>query len=291
MAKRWMTRWADPWAARWTRWRERWLRGRSGMAGVAIPDELWHACLHDHPFTANSPPHLLARLRPMCQQFLASKEFHGAHGLQVTDAMALAIALQACLPVLHLGLRWYDDFVGIVVHPGAMRARRVHEDEHGLVHEFSEDLTGEAADQGPVTLSWEDVAQAAETASEGYNVVIHEFVHKLDLRGGQANACPPLPAGFMGLASARQARAHWQATLQPAYEEFRQAVLAAERFAPLVPQPWLDAYGATSPSEFFAVSAEAFFVARAEFAREFPTLLPLYRAFFEGPPGPAPLTS
>ena len=38
--------------------------------------------------------------------------------------MALAIAAQAVLPVLHLGLRWYDDFVGIVVHPDEVVARR-----------------------------------------------------------------------------------------------------------------------------------------------------------------------
>ena len=60
----------------------------------------------------------LLRLKALTSQFLAIKEFHGANGFSITDPVALAIAAQAVLPVLHLGLDWYDDFVGIVVHPG-----------------------------------------------------------------------------------------------------------------------------------------------------------------------------
>ena len=56
--------------------------------------------------------------------------------------------------------------------------------------------------------------------------------------------------------------------------------------APMLPkmeiknQPWLDAYGATAPSEFFAVACEAYFVNRARFAQEFPNLMPVLDAFF-----------
>ncbi len=67
--------------------------------------------------------------------FLDQKEFAGAQGLVVTDAMAVAIASQACLPLLHLAtdpadsieraLDCYDDFVTIVLHPGDMVARRI----------------------------------------------------------------------------------------------------------------------------------------------------------------------
>jgi Mlc titration factor MtfA (ptsG expression regulator) len=45
-------------------------------------------------------------------------------------------------------------------------------------------------------------------------------------------------------------------------------------------RPWLDAYGATSPSEFFAVACEAYFVNRDRFAQEFPNLMPVLDAFF-----------
>ena len=44
--------------------------------------------------------------------------------------------------------------------------------------------------------------------------------------------------------------------------------------------PWLDAYGATAPAEFFAVACEAYFVNRERFALEFPGLVPVLDAFF-----------
>ena len=173
--------------------------------------------------------------------------------------------------MLHLGLGYYDDFKGIVVHPGAMLARRETMDDSGVVHRYSEVLLGEAMDRGPVTLSWQDVAAAGESASQGYNVVVHEFIHKIDMRDGAANGCPPLPS--------RTARETWQAVMKPAYDDFREQVAMAERFGG--EPPWLDAYGATSPAEFFAVTCEAYFVNRERFTRDFAALTVLFDRFFK----------
>ena len=262
------------------RWLDR-LRGHDRRPRQLIPAPLWQGTLDQCPFLLNLGAAELTRLRELTSLFLQEKEFHGAQGLVVTDAMAVTIAAQACLPVLHLGpgtqpLRWYDDFVGIVVHPDEVLARREVVDEIGIVHEYDEPLAGEAMHEGPVMLSWQDVA--ASSSETGYNVVIHEFVHKLDLRDGTADGCPPLSAGFMGHASARAARAHWLATLEAYYQEFREAVIKAERFG--AESPWLDPYGAEAVDEFFAVASEAYFVNRERFAREFPALLPLLDAFF-----------
>ena len=242
-----------------------------GARGVPIPDALWQRTLQDFAFLPAQPPALASRLRAMTGEFLADKEFSGAHGLQVNDAMAVAIAAQACLPVLHLGLHWYDDFKGIVVHPGAMLARREVTDEAGVVHRYTEELSGEAMEMGPVTLSWADVAAAGESAPEGYNVVIHEFVHKLDMRNGQADGCPPLPT--------RALRQRWQSTMQESYARFCTHVSMAERFGG--PAPWLDAYAASAPAEFFAVASEAYFVNPGRFAESFPELVPLLNSFFK----------
>lgn len=243
----------------------------AGVRGVPIPDALWQRTLQDFAFLPAEPPALARRLRTMSAEFLADKEFFGAHGLQVTDAMAVAIAAQACLPVLHLGLHWYDDFKGIVVHPGAMLARREVTDEAGVVHRYTEELSGEAMEMGPVTLSWADVAAAGNSAPEGYNVVIHEFVHKLDMRNGQADGCPPLPT--------RALRQLWQSTMQESYARFCTQVSMADRFG--APAPWLDAYAASAPAEFFAVASEAYFVNPGRFAESFPELLPLLNGFFK----------
>lgn len=246
-----------------------------------LPDALWQETLATCPFLVTLTAAELTRLRELSALFLEDKEFHGAQGLIITDAMALTIAAQACLPVLHFGLgeqplRSYDDFVGIVVHPDEVVAQREVVDEDGVVHQYEEALAGETMHEGPVMLSWHDVTAAS--AETGYNVVIHEFVHKLDLRDGVPDGCPPLPPGFMGESSARAARALWLATLQAAYEAFREAVIKAERFggAPT----WLDPYGAQTIDEFFAVASEAYFVSRERFGREFATLLPLFDAYF-----------
>ncbi|MFC5523949.1 zinc-dependent peptidase [Polaromonas jejuensis] len=251
-----------------------WLRSllpNRGARPDVIPEALWRRTLAHYPFLARRSAADLMRLRSLVGEFLAHKEFSGAHGLVVTDAMAVAIAAQACLPVLQLGLRWYDDFKGIVVHPGAMLARRKVTDHAGVVHHYSEALLGEAMERGPVTLSWQDVAAAGESAEHGHNVVIHEFIHKIDMRDGAADGCPPLPS--------RAARAAWHAVMQPAYDSFCEQVAMAHRFG--AEPPWLDAYGATAPAEFFAVACEAYFVNRERFTQDFAPLTALFDQFFK----------
>lgn len=237
----------------------------------AIPESLWLATLRSYPFLAARPGAEQEQLRALSGRFLKNKEFSGAHGLLVTDEMAVAIAAQACLPVLNLGLDWYDDFTGIVLHPGAMLARRKTTDAAGVVHHYREALLGEAMQGGPVTLSWQDVAAAGQLAERGHNVVIHEFIHKIDMRDGVADGCPPLPS--------RKAHAAWRAVMLPAYEIFSEQVARAERFG--AQPPWLDAYGATSPAEFFAVACEAYFVNRERFAQDFSDMTDLFDRFFK----------
>ena len=110
-------------------------------------------------------------------------------------------------------------------------------------------------------------------------MVIHEFIHKMDLRDGAPDGCPPLPPGFMGARTAQQARTLWLGVLEPAWQDFRERVILAERFGQ--PPTWLDPYGAQGLDEFFAVACEAYFVNRRRMAEEFPTLLPLFDAFFK----------
>lgn len=271
----------------WRRVR-RWLGDRQLPGGKPrhIPDALWQQTLQRYGFL---PPD--ERLRLLAAEFLAHKQFHGAGGLTVTDSMAVAIAAQACLPLLHLQARpgnltggsgsplvWYRDFVGIVVQPGDVVAHRETMDEAGVVHHFDEVIAGEAMDQGPVMLSWAAVEESGASSAEGYNVVVHEFAHKIDMADGRADGCPALQKGFLGARSIAEARRTWFAIWTPAYEAFCEQVVIAERFGGA--QPWLDAYGTQSLDEFFAVACEAYFVNRARFAQEFTTLLPVLDAFF-----------
>lgn len=273
---------------------QRWLP-RRWRRPPPVPDKLWNKVVSAYAFLGQLGAIEQQRLRLLSAHFLNEKEFHPANGLHLTDAMALAIAAQACLPLLHMHgpsgrpvsdplqlLDWYDDFVGIVVQPGAVVARRKIVDGAGVVHHYNEVLAGEAMDRGPVMLTWDAVAMAGEAAASGSNLVIHEFVHKMDMRdirlGDAPGGAPPLPSGFLGTGSLTAGQRLWRQTMQKAFDDFREAVSLTERFG--AEPPWLDAYAATNPAEFFAVTCEAYFVSRDRFGEEFPTLLPLYDGFF-----------
>lgn len=252
------------WLGRLRSWREaRTLERR------AIPDALWQLTLARFPFLARRSETDRTRLRELATLFLADKEFAGMQGLEVDDGMAVAIAAQACVPVLQLGLANYSAFKGIVVHPDAVVARREVMDEDGVVHHYDEELAGEAMEGGPMMLSWRDVADAGDSAEWGYNVVIHEFAHVLDMRDGAADGVPLLPD--------RAARARWLAVLEPEWQDFCERVDAGE-------DTLIDPYGAEAIDEFFAVASEVFFVAGGELRREHPTLYALLAGYYRQDP-------
>ena len=250
---------------------QRWQAHREAkvLARRAIPDALWQLTLARLPFLAQRSDADLAELRRLASLFLDQKEFTGADGLVVDDAMAVCIAVQAVLPVLRVGLAPYDGFVGIVVHPDEVVAQREVMDDDGVVHAYDEVLAGEAMEGGPVMLSWRDVADAGETAASGYNVVIHEFAHVLDMGDGAADGVPPLPSA--------QARRDWLAVLMPAYDRHGEQVVCGY-------DTLLDPYGAQGPEEFFAVASETFFVNPKELRAEHPDLYGLLARYFRQDP-------
>ncbi len=244
-------------------------RERAALARRAIPDDLWKRTLVRYPFLQRRDPAAAAELRRLTSLFLDRKEFSCMGGLRLTDAMAVAIAAQATLPVLRLGLDRYDGFVGIVVHPDTMLARRTQQDDDGVVHEYDEELAGEAMEGGPVTLSWPDVRRAGHSAAAGYNVVIHEFAHVLDMASGAADGVPALPPDLP--------QSQWQQTLSREYAVFVQRV---EQDQPTL----LDPYGACAEEEFFAVASESFFVNPLRMQQEHPDLYGVFCRFYRQDP-------
>ena len=260
--------WRAP-LARLGAWRE-----QRALARRAIPDDLWALTLQRLPFLARLDDTERADLRRLCSLFLDHKSFHGVGGLDVTDDMALMIAAQACLPVLRLGLHFYDPVVGVIVHPERMVVQQNIVDEDGVVHEFEDELAGELTNRGLIELAWPEVEAAGEDAvsEEAYNVVIHEFVHLIDAATGEIDGVPPLPD--------RAAREHWIAIIDPAWEAF--CALVDDGVETVV-----DPYGAEAVDEFFAVAVEAFFVAPAPFKRESPALYELLAGYFKQDPAVA----
>ena len=240
-------------------WRRRRLLRR-----FRIEDALWDKAAGGLEFLRNLSPEETTRLKQLALLLLAEKEFAGAAGLELTDAMRVSIAAQACLPILALGLDWYSGWHGIVVYPGDFRVRRTETDEDGVVHEWDDELAGEAMPGGPVVLSWDAAAR-----DPYINVVIHEFAHKLDMRDGVADGMPPLHAGM--------SRAAWRAAFKQAYDGFCDAVERGRN-------TWLDPYAAEHPSEFFAVASEAFFDEPKEIRRRYPDVYEQLRLFYRQDP-------
>jgi len=235
-------------------WLTDWRRKRV-LEKHRIDETLWKTATAGLDFLPSTP-----KLRELVLLFLAEKEFTGTHGLRVTDAMRVSIAAQACLPILELGLDWYAGWRGIVVYPGDFRVRRTEVDEDGVVHEWDDELAGEAMPGGPVVLSWD-----AMTSDPAINVVIHEFAHKLDMLNGAADGVPPLHVGMD--------RRRWIAAFEEAYEGFCDAVERGK-------QTWLDPYAAEHLSEFFAVISEAFFREPEETRRHYPDVYDQLRLFY-----------
>ena len=228
-----------------------WRRRRAER--LSIPDAAWDVAESGLPFLGHLSADERRRLRQLAREFIADKQWSGAQGLRVTPHMQLAIALQACLPILNLGLDWYRGWVGIVVYPGDFVIPRRVIDEDGVVHEYDDDVMGEAWYGGPVLLSWFDRPQDAD----GINVVIHEFAHKLDMLNGEADGVPALHSGLR--------REDWEAVLLAAYDDFCRRVDGGE-------ETWIDPYGSDSPAEFFAVVSESFFESPDVVAGEYPEL-------------------
>ncbi|MCL2524636.1 MAG: zinc-dependent peptidase [Betaproteobacteria bacterium] len=240
-----------------------WLRGKRSRP---IPDELWQCTVAGLPFLAARDAAELARLKQLAEEFLGEKEFTAAGGLELSDEICVAIAAQGCLPILNLGLAAYRGWVGIVVYPDEFVAPREIEDANGLVHEFDDVLSGEAWPGGPLLVSWHDV----RLAGDGYNVVIHEFAHKLDMLNGESDGIPALHSGI--------ASADWEAALLAAYDDFCARVDSGE-------ETRIDPYASDSPAEFFAVLSECFFDLPDLFAAEYPALYALFCRYYRQNPG------
>lgn len=221
----------------WRRWREARILRRN-----PIDERDWQTVLAQLPLLSRLSRKELLRLRRMAILFMHEKDFVGVAGQVLTGNMALLIALQACLPVLNLGLQWYRGWRSIVVYPAAFRARRTLADDYGVHHQMEEAMLGEAWQHSGVILSWSDSSNAG--VIDGHNLVIHEFAHKLDMLNGDADGFPPLHADM--------SVTDWSQTFTQAYEDFCEQVDAG------LPTS-IDPYAATHPAEFFAVTSEVFF--------------------------------
>ncbi|HOW62009.1 MAG TPA: zinc-dependent peptidase [Candidatus Contendobacter sp.] len=242
-------------------------RRRRRLEHARLPEAEWRATVAYVPALAGLTPVELERLHDLTTLFLAEKALDLAGGLELTPEMGPLIAVQACLPILNLGLDYYQDWRAVILYPEGFLAHHEYTDANGLVHSVHRPLIGEAWERGPVILSWADIVDTLD--QPGLNVVIHEMAHKLDMLTGAVNGLPPLHRGMTAQ--------HWSRAFTAAYDHLGRQV---ERGRPTA----LDPYAADSPAEFFAVASEAFFETPAVIADAYPAVYIQMRAFYRQDP-------
>ncbi|HET7597485.1 MAG TPA: M90 family metallopeptidase [Burkholderiales bacterium] len=246
-------------------WFTAWRRARI-VRRARIDEALWRATLERYAFLRVLSAEERSRLAGMVALFLHDKAIHGAGGLEMRDEIRLAVAAQASILILNLDFDCYRGWVEVIVYPDEFVATYEFVDEDGIAHSVSEPMSGESWLQGPVILSWADARNAGYG---GYNVVIHEFAHKLDMLNGDANGFPPLHADMD--------RARWANAFSAAYGDFCARVDRGESLP-------IDAYAAEDPGEFFAVLSEAFFEIPLEVRGKYPEVYRELAAFYRQNP-------
>ena len=241
-----------------------WLFGKGTPPGVAEAD--WHTALA-LPLFDNLGEAERSRLRALAERLIREKTFSAAAGAEVGGAAIAAISVQAALPVLNLGIESYGSWQEIIVYPAEFVPEREEMDEAGVVHHVRHPMSGEAWEGGPVVLSLQDVAWSG--LCDGYNVVIHEFAHKLDMANGAANGLPRLHSGMR--------TEEWAGAFVSAYEDFCRRVDAGEETA-------IDHYAAENPAEFFAVLTEYFFELPEVLHATYPAVFDQMKRFFRQDP-------
>ena len=230
-----------------------WLRRRLGQAPSPVEEVHWAAAFAASEVLRPLDDAERWRLRALADTFLATRRFDTACGLALADGMRARVALEACLPVLELGLEDYRRVRNVLLYPAGFMVDQSWTDDAGVEHAREAELVGEAWEAGPVILAWDDVAAPLD----GTNVVVHEFAHVLDAANGRTN-------GFPALGNAASAR-RWTDAFTAAYADHVARVEAGD-------DAFLDDYGAEDEAEFFAVIVETFFTWPENVAEGYPAV-------------------
>jgi Mlc titration factor MtfA (ptsG expression regulator) len=238
--------------------KRRWERLRA----QPFPPEFVPILMSNVPVYRRLPDDLRAQLHGHIHVLLAEKHYEGCNGLEMTDAVRVTIAGEAALLILNRETRYYPELLTVLVYPDVFYAD-IEDNEGHIVNEYKEDRSGESWDMGVIILSWEDAVKHASTGRGGYNVVLHEFAHQLDMENGAMDGIPRLDTHAQ--------RVQWIRVFGEAYELFERG---GKR------NSVVDEYASGDPSEFFAVVTESFFERSMALKREQPKLYEVLAAYY-----------
>ena len=215
------------------------------------------------------PAHEQTKLGDIARVLVAEKNWEGCGGLTLTEEIRVTIAAQAALLVVGFEGEYFPNVETILVYPQGFLVTVQRPGVGGMIVEQTVPYAGEAAQRGPVAVSWEDARRGGREAGDGHNVVLHEFAHKLDMRDGAADGAPYLRDGAQIKTWSRVMSA-----------EYRRLVEDTQAGEPTL----LDAYGATNAAEFFAVATECFFELPRRMRSEHPELYAVLSGYYKQDP-------
>ncbi len=246
-----------------------------------IDDGLWQWALSEHPILHGLTAEDVEALRSLSDELLSKKQFVPLGGIELSAETAVSIAVQAGLPILHLGARWYRDWGTLYLVAEEYEFEDTEVDEAGVVHEISDTVSGQTMPLGSVVLSVIDVE--ASGWCDGYNVVIHEMAHILDRQSGRIDGAPPLHREMK--------QAIWARVFTAAFDDFQAKATGRGRRSRSRRlgqkgrvRSRIDPYAAEAPEEFFAVSCELFFEQPWMIRKEYPEVYDQLSQFFRQDP-------
>lgn len=254
---------AVPWS-----WLRRLVRSFDRDARRRVHDtpfpSAWESYLTEQPFVARLPIAQHSELRHVLRVLVEEKSWEGCGGLTITAETQVVVAAHAARLLLGMPHAYYRNVTSILVYPTSFVNPGTAGDPSAR--------HGEAWLRGPVVLAWDQVQSGARNPSDGRNLVLHEFAHKLDFLDDYGNGTPPLHA--------RDQYAAWKRIMSAEYAELQQDVAEGRRST-------LDPYGATNPAEFFAVATETFFEKPVQLRRRHAGLYTLLMDYYGQDPAAA----
>ena len=244
------------------------IRRLLGRAPDPITEATWLLVSARVRWIAALDPARASRLRALATLFLRRKTITPIDPLRLDDTQRALLAALCCLPLLEFGEQGLHGWSQLIVYPDAFRVNRSHVDAAGVLHEWDDELIGEAWDGGPLILSWADVEADLDDPHAGFCVAVHEMAHKLDALDGVLDGTPPLP---------RDWQRNWARDFQQAYDAL---VAEVDRGV----EVGIDPYAAEAPEEFFAVCSEYHFSDPALLRAMFPQVAAHFERFY----GPSP---
>jgi Mlc titration factor MtfA (ptsG expression regulator) len=245
-------------------------RRRAQLRGRTAP-KAWREILERnlpvfHRLTSEDQVELLGHV----QVFIVEKHFEGCGGLQLTDEIRITIAGQACMLLMHRETDYYPELTSILVYPSGYVAEEERYLGGGIWEEGGEARLGHTGQKlGAMVLAWDAVRHGAADPHDGVNLVFHEFAHQLDFENRSSDGIPVL--------GTHTDYRSWARVMSAEFDSLREAADSGE-------DTFLDDYGATNPSEFFAVITEAFFERPRALRQNHPALFMQLQRFYQQDP-------